>query len=91
MNKAGFIDKLSEQSGMSKTDASHAVEAVLETIRRELSSGEEIAFAGFGKFHVATRHAREGVHPRTGERISIPASKTPKFSAGSGLKRSVNS
>ena len=49
-----------------------------------------MTFSGFGKFHVAHRGERMGVHPRTGEKIQIAASKSPKFSAGAALKKSVN-
>jgi DNA-binding protein HU-beta len=47
-------------------------------------------FSGFGKFHISHRNARQGVHPRTGEPIQIAASKVPKFTAGTKLKKSVN-
>ena len=59
------------------------------TRRGALSRGSEIGFTGFGKFSVADRGAREGVNPQTGERIQIAASKVPRFSAGSGLKKAV--
>ena len=90
MTKSEFIDQLSARADMTKAEATKAVDVVLETIQDGLSRGEEIAFSGFGKFHVVTRTAREGVHPRSGERIHIEASKSPKFSAGSVLKKSVN-
>jgi DNA-binding protein HU-beta len=54
-----------------------------------LKRGGEISFTGFGKFTVADRGARQGVNPQTGERIQIPASRVPRFSAGSGLKNAV--
>ncbi len=90
MTKSDFIDKVAASADMTKAEATKAVEAVLDAIKDGLSRGEEIAFSGFGKFHVASRNAREGVHPRTGEKIQIKASKSPKFSAGSVLKKSVN-
>ena len=52
-------------------------------------AGGEVNFTGFGKFHVAHRKERQGVNPRTGERITIAASKVPRFSAGSALKKAV--
>jgi DNA-binding protein HU-beta len=55
-----------------------------------LQRGSDVTFSGFGKFHVAERGARQGVHPRTGEPIQIAASKVPRFTAGSGLKKAVN-
>ena len=68
---------------------SDAVDAVLDTITETLSGGGEVSFTGFGKFHVAERGPRQGVNPRTGERITIPGGKVPRFSAGSALKAKV--
>ena len=61
------------------------------TIEDELKSGDEVSFTGFGKFHVADRGAREGRNPRTGETMTIAASRVPRFTAGSGLKKAVKS
>ena len=90
MTKQEFIDRVADQTNLSKRDATEAVEAVLGTIKSTLSSGGEISFTGFGKFHVAERGARQGKHPRTGQPIHIPASKVPRFSAGAKLKQAVN-
>ena len=57
--------------------------------RDALQSGDEVTFTGFGKFHVAERGAREGRNPRTGETMTIAASRVPRFTAGSGLKKAV--
>ena len=65
------------------------VDAVLGTIEGALKSGDEVSFTGFGKFHVASRGAREGRNPRTGESMQIAASKVPRFTAGSSLKKAV--
>jgi DNA-binding protein HU-beta len=89
MTKSEFVDKVADQSGLSKKDAGSAVEAVIDTIEGALKSGEEVTFTGFGKFHVAERGAREGRNPRTGETMQIAASKVPRFTAGSGLKKAV--
>ena len=74
---------------MTKRDATDAVEAVLGTIKSTLSSGGEISFTGFGKFHVAERGPRQGVNPQTKERITIPGGRVPRFTAGSSLKEAV--
>jgi DNA-binding protein HU-beta len=87
--KSEFVDKVAAQSGLSKKDAGAAVDAVLEAIEDSLKSGEEVSFTGFGKFHVAERGAREGRNPRTGETMTIAASRVPRFTAGSGLKKAV--
>lgn len=94
MTKSEFVDEVSaslERNGvqLTKKDAAGAVDAVIETIQASLTKGEEVTFAGFGKFHVAHRSARQGVHPRTGQPIQIAASKVPRFTAGSGLKKAV--
>jgi len=89
MTKSDFVDQVAQQSGLSKKDAGSAVDAVLNTIEGALKDGEEVSFTGFGKFHVASRGAREGRNPRTGESMTIAASKVPRFTAGSGLKKAV--
>jgi DNA-binding protein HU-beta len=90
MTKAEFIERVAgdERVG-SKKAASDAVEAVLDAITDSLKSGDEVNFTGFGKFSVNERGPRQGVNPRTGERITIPGGKVPKFSAGAGLKNAV--
>ncbi len=89
MTKSEFVDQVASQSGLSKGDATKAVDAVLDVIESTLRRGGEIAFTGFGKFTVADRGARQGVNPQTGERIQIAASRVPRFSAGSALKKAV--
>ena len=87
MTKSEFVDKVADSSGLSK-DAGTAVDSVIKSIEDALSSGDEVWFTGFGKFHVASRGAREGRNPRTGETMQI-AAKVPRFTAGSGLKKAV--
>jgi DNA-binding protein HU-beta len=89
MSKSEFVDQVAQEAGLSKKDAAAAVDAVLGTIENTLKSGGEVTFTGFGKFHVASRGAREGRNPRTGESMQIAASKVPRFTAGSGLKKAV--
>ena len=89
MTKSEFVDRVADAAGLTRKQAADAVEAVLGTIEDTLGRGSEVTFSGFGKFHVADRGARQGVNPRTGEAIQIPASKVPRFTAGSGLKKAV--
>jgi DNA-binding protein HU-beta len=89
VTKSEFVDQVASESGLSKGDAEGAVNAVLEVIEGTLKRGGEVNFTGFGKFSVAERGARQGVNPQTGEKIQIAASKVPRFSAGSALKKSV--
>ena len=89
MTKSELVDQVADRATLSKHDASRAVDAVLETVEDALRRGSEVTLSGFGKFHVGHRSARQGVNPRTGERIQIAASNVPRFSAGSGLKKAV--
>jgi DNA-binding protein HU-beta len=89
VTKSEFVDQVAAESGLSKSDASNAVDAVLSVVEETLKRGGEVTFTGFGKFSVAERGARQGVNPQTGERIQIPAGRVPRFSAGSALKKSV--
>ncbi len=90
MTKQEFVERVASKSGLSRKDASEAVDAFLDSITDALRSGEDVAFTGFGKFSVQNRAARQGVNPRNPtERVQIPASKVPKFSAGSQLKQAV--
>ena len=90
VTKAEFIDQVADRAGLSKKDASEAVDAVLETIEGALKRGSDVVFSGFGKFSVSQRSAREGRNPATGEKIQIAASRVPKFTAGASLKKAVN-
>jgi DNA-binding protein HU-beta len=89
VTKAEVVEQVAAEADLSKNDASEAVDAVLKVIEDALSRGGEVNFTGFGKFSVAERGARQGVNPQTGERIEISASRVPRFSAGSALKKSV--
>jgi len=90
VTKAEFLDKLaSDQRIGNKKEAAAAVDSVLDAITDVLEGGGDVTFTGFGKFAVAERGPRQGVNPRTGERIFIPGGKVPRFSAGSGLKKKV--
>jgi DNA-binding protein HU-beta len=90
VTKTEFVDQVANRAGLGKKEATAAVDAVLETIQETLERGSEVTFSGFGKFSVADRGARQGVHPRTGAPIEIAASRVPRFTAGSGLKKAVN-
>ena len=90
MNKNDLISAVAEASGLSKTDASNAVEGVFDSITKALAGGDEVRLVGFGTFSVAKRKASTGRNPRTGEPMNIPASTQPKFKAGKGLKDAVN-
>jgi DNA-binding protein HU-beta len=90
MNKQELIGSVADTSGLSKGDATKAVEAVFEAISASLKKGDEVRLVGFGTFSISKRKASTGRNPRTGEPMSIKASTQPKFKAGKGLKDSVN-
>lgn len=90
VNKNDLVAAVAEGSGLSKSDAGKAVDGVFAAITDALKSGSEVRLVGFGTFAVAERAASEGRNPRTGEKITIAASKQPKFKAGKGLKDAVN-
>ncbi len=91
MNKNDLIAAVAEKTGLTKAQAGEAVDASFEAVTETLKGGGEVRIIGFGNFTVSERAATEGRNPRTGETIQIPASKTPKFKAGKGLKDAVNS
>jgi DNA-binding protein HU-beta len=90
MNKSQLIEAVASDSGLTKVDSSRAIESLLDTVSRTLKKGDEVTITGFGKFSVVKRAARQGVNPRTGERVKIKASKAPKFSPGATLKQAVS-
>jgi len=90
VNKNDLVDAVAAGTGISKSDGTHAVDAMLDSIAGALKDGDEVRLPGFGTFSVRQRKASEGRNPRTGEPIQIPASKLPKFKAGKILKEALN-
>ena len=93
MNKTELIDALASASGLSKADATRAVESLFGAdglIAGELRKGEKVQITGFGTFQARKRAARTGRDPRTGNAIQIKAATLPSFKAGQGLKDAVN-
>ena len=89
MNKTELVAAVAAKAENSKKDADAAVKAVIDSVTEALADGDKVALVGFGTFEVKTRAARTGKNPRTGEAISIPASKVPSFKAGAALKNAV--
>lgn len=90
MNKAELIGSIADKSGLSKADASKALDAFVDSVTEGLSNGDRIALVGFGSWSVEQRDARTGRNPRTGDTIQIAAKKVIKFKAGAGLANAVN-
>ncbi len=90
LGKAEVQQEVAEQAGLNKAQAGRAVDAVIECITGALSRGEEVRLTGFGNFVVTETSARQGLNPRTKEKINIPAGKRPAFRPGSRLKGAVS-
>ncbi len=90
MTKAELINAVAQKTELSKKDSDKAVTAVLDAITEALTDGDKVALVGFGTFEVKERAEREGINPRTKEKIMIPASKLPVFKAGKALKEAVS-
>lgn len=89
MTKQDLIDNLANKVGLTKADADRAVNAFLDAISDALARGEKVTITGFGTFEVRQRAARMGRNPQSGAPLHIPASKSPAFRAGHGLKDAV--
>ena len=89
MTKADLVAKIAEKAGLSKKDAEAALNAFMDAVKEALAAGEKVSLVGFGTFEVVQRAARKGRNPQTGEEITIPATKAPKFRPGKGLKEAV--
>lgn len=89
MTKADLIGIVAAKAELSKKDSEKAVSAVVNAITEALADGEKVTLVGFGAFEVKTRSARQGINPRTKEKMDIAASKLPVFKAGKALKDAV--
>jgi DNA-binding protein HU-beta len=90
MKKSDFVAAVAHKTGMSRAKADEAVNAILDLITDTLKKGEKLTLTGFGSFEVRHRAARPGRDIRTKQKITIPASKRPVFSAGAVLKAAVS-
>lgn len=90
MKKAEFVEAVAEKAGLTKADATRAIDAFKDTVSEILVKGDKITIPGFGTFSVSERAAREGRNPQTGATVKIAASKSAKFKAASALKEALN-
>ena len=88
-NKQELVNDVATTTGLTKKDATAAVDAVFTSIEEALKNGEKVQLIGFGNFEVRTRAARKGRNPQTGEEIEIAASKIPAFKPGKALKDAI--
>ncbi len=89
MNKAELIDAMAADAGLTKADAKKALDSFIKTTGDALAKGDRVALVGFGSFSVATRAARTGRNPQTGQELKIAAKNVVKFKAGSELAAGV--
>ena len=89
MNKSDLIDAMAAEAEVSKAAAGRALDAAISAITAAVAGGDNVTLVGFGTFKSAARAAREGKNPKTGEKIKIPATTVPKFSAGASFKAAV--
>ena len=90
MNKNELIRAIANKVGITLKDASIALEGVIDSITDGLNAGEKVQISGFGTFELKTKDARDGINPKTGEKIKISASKIPAFKFGKAYKDSFN-
>lgn len=90
MTKHELAKQVAANAGLTGEQAKSAVDAAFDAIAGELAAGRDVAIAGFGKFSVGERAAREGRNPATGETIQIAASRAAKFSVAAGFKQQLN-
>ena len=90
MNRVELIAAVAEAAKLSKKDTEAALKAFTDVVAEELKNGGKVQLVGFGTFEVSERAAREGRNPKTGETMTIEASKAPKFKAGKALKDALN-
>jgi len=90
MNRQELVSKMAQMTGMSKANLNIALDSFIETVTKALKSGDDVRLVGFGTFATLSRKKMEGRNPRTGEKITIPASKRPKFRSGKQLVDAVN-
>jgi DNA-binding protein HU-beta len=89
MNKAELINEIAKKTKQAKAQVKAAVDAFLGAVESILKKGDKLSLPGFGTWYVANRKPRKGRNPKTGETITIPGGKVPKFKAGNKLKAAV--
>ncbi|MEG3907326.1 HU family DNA-binding protein [Microcoleus sp. w2-18bC1] len=91
MNKGELIDAIAEKASVTKKQADAVFTAALEAIMEAVSGGDKVTLVGFGSFESRERKEREGRNPKTGDKMNIPATVVPAFSAGKQFKDAVSS
>lgn len=90
MNKTELASKINQSAGLTNKDAVKFIDSLVTVIKKEVAKGEKVQLIGFGTFEAKERSARCGVNPQSREKIQIPSSVVPKFTAGKALKDAIN-
>lgn len=90
MTKNQIIDLVAKETGLTKKNVAEVYEAIAKTVDNALVAGESVSLSGFGIFSVKEKAAYTGRNPRTGEAVTIPASRRVSFSASKTLKDKLN-
>ena len=90
MNKTELVSAIAKDADVTKQTAQRVLDSTIKSISEALSKGDSVSLVGFGTFQVRERAERQGRNPKTGEPMTINASKNPSFKAGKLLKESVN-
>ena len=85
MNKTDLVNEIAAKAGLGKAEAKAALDATLESIAQALANEDKVQLLGFGTFAVVEKPAREGINPRTKEKIQIAARKVVKFKASDSV------
>ena len=89
MHKNEFIKQVAKETALSRREVSQVLQCSIELIAQSLQNGDKVVLTGFGTFEMRTRRERRGVNPKTKEHITIPFTRTPGFTASTGLKLAV--
>ena len=86
MNKSDFIKVVANNAGITRAEADRVFDVIIDSLTECLNAGEKVQLSGFGTFELKSKDARDGINPKTGEKIAIAASKTPVFKFGKAYK-----
>ena len=89
MNKTQLIEAIAASANLKKKDAEAALNAFTTVVADALKKGDKVQLIGFGTFEVRERAEKQGRNPKTGETMTVPASKVPAFKAGKALKDAI--
>lgn len=90
MNKKDLVEIVAQKGNLTKKESEEIITIILEAIIKAVSEGDKVTLVGFGSFEARERQARQGIHPKTGEKLYIPPARVPAFSVGKFFKDQVN-